>query len=259
MKKRSSIVILGTGKVATRLGTALQDAGSNITEVYGRNKIAAEKLAKKFSANAITDLSAITRHAHVYIIAVKDDAIPLIAKKLRVKQGIVVHTSGSVEMNVLAKCSPHTGVLYPLQTFSRDRKPDLGLVPVCIEVSDTHTASVLRSIAKMISKNIVNVNSEQRAALHLSAVIANNFTNRLYALAEKKLKHHGLSFSLLHPLILETAQKAIALGPLHAQTGPAARGDLKVIRKHLRMLKSDKELSRLYKLLTANIRSGMNG
>ncbi|HEY6161625.1 MAG TPA: DUF2520 domain-containing protein, partial [Bacteroidia bacterium] len=149
--------------------------------------------------------------------------------------------------------------LYPLQTFSPGRKPGLRDVPVCIEASDNSTASALRSIAKKISKNIVSVNSEQRAVLHLSAVIANNFTNRLYALAEKKLKHHGLSFSLLHPLILETAQKAIALGPSHAQTGPAVRGDKKVIRKHLRMLKSDKELSRLYKLLTANIRSGMNG
>jgi predicted short-subunit dehydrogenase-like oxidoreductase (DUF2520 family) len=51
----------------------------------------------------VTDYSAIHQKADIYIIAVKDDAIAEVVKKLMPLKltGLVVHTSGSVEVNVL--------------------------------------------------------------------------------------------------------------------------------------------------------------
>jgi predicted short-subunit dehydrogenase-like oxidoreductase (DUF2520 family) len=96
------------------------------------------------------------------------------------------------------------------------------------------------------------MNSEKRKHLHLAAVFANNFTNQMYAAAEKWMTRNELPFDLLHPLIRETADKAIELGPKQSQTGPAARGDLGSVRKQTKMLK-DIRLRRLYRHLSRYI------
>ena len=38
--------------------------------------------------------------------------------------------------------------------------------------------------------------------------------------------------------------------PLKSQTGPAMRNDIKVIKKHLALIKSDKQLTKVYQTLS---------
>ena len=112
----------------------------------------------------------------------------------------------------------------------------------------------LKNLALSISDKVVELNSEQRKNLHLAAVISCNFSNMLYLFSEEICQKEGISFDILQPLILETAQKIKYVSPSLAQTGPAKRGDFETIAKHLILLENDEEKKEIYKLLTASIK-----
>jgi predicted short-subunit dehydrogenase-like oxidoreductase (DUF2520 family) len=246
------VVLIGSGNVATHLGTALKAAGSEITTVHSRNAASAKLLAKKLGAKATTSLSRIGKSPSFIVIAVKDDAIASVVKALNVKESIVVHTSGTTPMSVLKKF-PQYGVFYPLQTFSKSLEPDFSDIPVCIEAGDTSTLLSLSTIAETISESVYNLDSAQRERVHLAAVFANNFTNHLYAVAEDLLNEEGLPFDLLRPLISETALKVLDHSPAEAQTGPAVRNDRKVMQRHLSLLGKRPDLQLMYKEFSAAI------
>lgn len=245
------ITILGSGNVATQFATTFHAAGATIAEVYSPNAAHAKTLAKKVKANvvkSIADLSA----ADFILIAVKDDALTATVKALPAGKGIVVHTAGSVPMNVLQKFPQH-GVLYPLQTISKKRTLKTEQLPLCIEASDKKTLAKLKQIAQLISGKVRLLDSDQRRAAHLAAVFACNFTNHLYAIAGQLLEEKNLPFDLLRPLILETAEKVQQLSPSEAQTGPALRNDRSVMNKHLALLKTHPEWKQLYRLFSKSI------
>ena len=89
--------------------------------------------------------------------------------------------------------------------------------------------------------------------MHLAAVFVNNFTNYLYGIGESICLDEGLTFDLLKPLILETAEKVQHLTPKEAQTGPARRNDSESMEAHLELL-NDEEHITLYKLLSQAIK-----
>ncbi|MFZ1496947.1 MAG: DUF2520 domain-containing protein, partial [Saprospiraceae bacterium] len=64
-----------------------------------------------------------------------------------------------------------------------------------------------------------------------------------------------LDFSILHPLILETAQKIATQSPKKVQTGPAARHDLPTIQKHIELLEklNHEDYIKIYNNLTTFI------
>ena len=197
------IVILGSGNVGTHLHAALRDAGHEILQVWHRG----EKIVPG---------------ADVYVICVKDDAISSVAEQVRrsgVLEGdgkhvpIVVHTAGSVPMGNLS------GVLYPMQSFTKNRKVNFREIPIFIEASDEHSLKVIKALASSISDIVKEADSTTRKKLHLAAVFASNLSNHCYRLAERLVEMEGLDFKLFGPLIIETAAKACSMSPKDAQTG----------------------------------------
>jgi predicted short-subunit dehydrogenase-like oxidoreductase (DUF2520 family) len=75
----------------------------------------------------------------------------------------------------------------------------------------------------------------------------------LLAISKSILKPNNLEFEWLKPLIQETVTKSLAIGPENAQTGPAARGDMEVLDRHMAFLQSDEKLAQLYQLLSQHI------
>jgi len=144
------------------------------------------------------------------------------------------------------------GVLYPLQSFSKDAEIDFANVPICIETIDKESYPLLKEVASSLGGPTKRVNSNQRRVLHLAAVFVNNFTNQLFRIGHEITESEGAEFDLLKPLILETAKKVQDMSPYMAQTGPAKRNDQKTINKHLKILKN-KHHKNLYELLTASI------
>lgn len=247
------IIFIGAGNVATHLALAFHKKGYIISQVYSRRISTASTLAKSLKCTYTDAISAIDTTADIYIIAVKDDAVSEIADTLRLKNKIVVHTSGSVPMDVLKPVSKNYGVFYPLQTFSKNKKVNFTNVPVCIESANASTLESLISLARSISDNVQKINSEQRKVIHLAAVFACNFSNHLYAIADNILIANELSLDILKPLIEETATKIMYNAPASVQTGPAIRKDKETINSHLQLLQGNKEYQRLYQLLSKSI------
>jgi len=248
-----NIILIGSGNVATQLGIAFKNAQCNIIQVYSKQKSTSSKLAKLLKCKSTNNIKSINLSADIYIIAINDDAIKDVAKQLKLKDKIIAHTSGSIDMIALKSTSSNIGIFYPLQTISKSKTIDFSKTPVCIEANNNTTLAILNSLAKKISNNIYVLSSNQRKQIHLAAVFACNFTNHLYIIAEKILQKNKLPLSILYPLIEETAIQIQKQSPTLLQTGPAKRGDKKVMQQHLQQLGVDKELKQLYQLISKQI------
>jgi Uncharacterized conserved protein len=251
------IVVLGSGNVATHFGKALSDAGHRVVQVYSRTKANAKILASAVKADAIDKLAELDLDADVYLIAVKDDAIGQVVTQLPSSlEGAVVHTAGSVDMEIFAAHVKRYGVMYPVQTFSIAKPVDFSMVPIALEASDEATYTELVRLAGSVSKRCFFCDSRQRLALHIAAVFACNFTNHFYAIGADILGEYSLDFDLIRPLILETAQKIMAHQPREVQTGPAIRNDIGTMQKHLKLLEqSHQDLVSLYRQMSERIYS----
>ena len=249
------VVFLGAGNLATNLAKALYRKGFRIMQVYSRTEDTASTLANEVEAEYITDLKGVSNEARLYIISLKDAAfVELLPQITDGKQhALLVHTAGSIPMNVWEGHVSHYGVFYPMQTFSKQREVDFKEIPFFIEASSAEDAAFLKAIASTLSNRVYDADSEQRKSLHLAAVFTCNFTNHMYALAAELLKKYNLPFDVMLPLIDETARKVHELEPKTAQTGPAIRYDENVIGNHLRMLADDPAMQRLYELLSRSI------
>ena len=248
------IVIIGSGNLATNLSLALKDAGQEIVQIFSRTEAHARELADKVGCPYTSSLDAILSDADVYILSVKDDAllrlIPTICDSR--KNGLFLHTAGSVPMNLFEGSASQYGVLYPMQTFSKNRRVDFREIPCFIEASSVQTLAVVRSLAERISDHVVECDSEKRKKMHLAAVLACNLTNHCYRLAERVLEAEQIDFSLFLPLIEETARKVKTLSPKEAQTGPMVRYDQGVMRMQMEMLPDDRTRE-IYRLMAESI------
>ena len=249
------ITLIGAGNVATCLGPRLKEAGHEITAVYSRTVDSARALADRLGATYTTDLNAVPA-SDAAIVMLKDDALkelaPAIADSL--KDSLLLHTAGSVSMDIWYTAGAMKyGVLYPMQTFSKASVIDWSQVPLFIEGSSDQTLDSIRELALTVSPDVTVLSSEGRRKLHLAAVFTCNFSNHMYAIAQKLLADEGVPFRVMLPLVRETARKVETISPQDAQTGPAIRGDRKVIDEHLELLKAYPEYAELYRLISIDI------
>lgn len=253
----TSVVLLGAGNLATHLAKAFYWKGFRILQIYSRTEHSARTLAESVEAEYTTDLATVKHHARLYVVALKDAAfLPLIPAMVAGRgQAVWIHTAGSLPMDVWKGHVERYGVFYPLQTFSKQREVDFAEIPVFVEGCDAEITDFLKEVAAALSGKVYEVDSVQRERLHLAAVFACNFTNHLYALAARLLQQYRLPFSVLLPLIDETARKVHTLEPHLAQTGPAVRYDENIINHHLRMLSTEPRLQEIYRLLSSSIHS----
>lgn len=245
------VVVIGSGNVAHHLIEAFAKSKIvEVTQVFSRQK---EAVSPLFDSNKIistyTDLS----EADLYIIAVSDDAIAEVSSKLPFKNRLVIHTSGTVSIDSL-DFNNRKGIFYPLQTFTKNKAVDFKTIPICLESENETDYELLKNVAESISNSVFEINSQQRKALHISAVFVNNFVNHLYQIGNEICIENNISFEILKPLILETANKVMSLSPAAAQTGPAKRNDTKTIEAHLDFL-SNKNHVTIYKILTQLIQN----
>ena len=268
------IALIGRGRLATNLLPALQEAGHEVASINSRT------------------LEDLPLEADVYIISVKDSALQEVISKVPAKvtpsswrglgaAPVFVHTAGSMPMSLFEGFATRYGVLYPMQTFSKERRVHFREIPVFIEatVVDGETAdrqpttdreatvvdgsavdttlALLRSLAESISDHVYELSTEQRKYLHLAAVFACNFANHCYALSADVLAQVGLPFDVMLPLIDETARKVHELHPLDAQTGPAVRYDENVMQAQQQLL-DDPLMRDIYQKMSQSIHQRAN-
>ncbi len=242
MKRTLKVDIIGRGNVATHLHKAFLQYGDDI-DVRMVNPHTLENLRPE---------------AEITLISVKDYAIPEVCSKLSQIKGIIAHTSGSTPMQVLQSALPKAekrcGVFYPLQTFSKDVDLNYREIPIFIEGSDKAAEDALSRLASIIFDSIHHADSESRKVLHIASVLACNFANHLWGMSSEILRDNGIPNELIEPLVKETLRKAMqTANPYTVQTGPAIRGDQKIISSHLSYLEKYPQIKTIYSTLTDSI------
>ncbi len=213
-------------------------------------------MAEQVNANYTNLSENLFLHADLYIIAVSDNSISEIVNFEALKNKFLVHTAGSVSIDIFENKISNYGVFYPLQTFSKNISVNFSEVPICIEASALPYQKYLEKIAHNLGCKTYLINSLERTKLHLAAVFVNNFTNYLYSTAYNILEKDNLPFEILHSLIKQTSEKAINNNPNKVQTGPAVRGDETTIKKHLKMLDSEVLYKEIYTVISKQLDIG---
>ena len=248
------IVLIGAGNLATHLGKALHAAGHDMVQVFSRTMQSAETLASLLDAEPLTDIAQVRDDADVYIFSVKDSALEqLISQLCGGEKKVFLHTAGSMPMSVFRGKALHYGVLYPMQTFSKQREVDFSIIPCFIEANDEFALKQIEGLAGQISHRVFQLSSEDRKYLHLSAIFACNFANHCYAASQELLQQHGIPFDVMLPLIDETAAKVHGMTPKEAQTGPAVRYDENVIGKQMQLLEKYPYFQKIYDCMSKSI------
>jgi predicted short-subunit dehydrogenase-like oxidoreductase (DUF2520 family) len=247
------IAFAGAGNVAWHLAQEFKLKGYEISGIWSRDPEHASKLAAICNSKICSEISDLRKESDLIIIAVPDKAIEDVAHAIGKFDGIVVHTAGSVAMDVFADNFEHFGVFYPLQTFSKEIPVSFKEIPVLLESSSVEVLQEMNHLASKISTQVFEANTNQRLMLHIAAVFASNYTNLMYVIGNELLKNSDLPSGILHPLIIETARKAVNDDPLLMQTGPARRNDAVTIGKHIEALASHPEYAELYRQLASLI------
>ena len=250
------ISFIGAGRVAHHLAHVLSQH-HQIVQIYSRTLATAQTLAAQVKATATINIEQLNPEIDLVIIAVSDQAIASVIASVhqQLPNVLIVHTSGSTDIAVLAHIHARAGVFYPLQTFSWDRDIPWLDTPIFVEAMSVEDLALLTQLANQLSTRVYSYTSAQRLSLHLAAVFACNFTNYCYDMAKQIVDAQHVDFSLLYPLILETANKALHNDPKQMQTGPAMRGDQNIIKMHQQMLqKAQREdLKNIYHLMSQQI------
>ena len=250
-----NITLIGAGNLATQLGIAAREAGHAIIQVYSHTLCNATALAEQCGAQAIDSLSKLSDTADIYVVAVKDAVLAdVVSEACRGREEeVFAHTAGSMPIDIFNGQARHYGVLYPMQTFSKQRKVDFSLIPVFTEYNDAKANSLITALANSLSDKVTALSSADRRHLHLAAVFACNFANHCFSLAADVMERHGMTFDMLLPLIDETVEKVHEMHPLIAQTGPAIRYDENVLSRQRSLLDGDDLAQTIYDTMSKSI------
>jgi len=255
--QKQKIVIIGAGNVGTNITKALFAENITIVQIISKSIANAKKLATMVNAEYSDNLNDL-KPADLYLICTPDSIISKICEHENLNNKFVVHTAGSIDMNILDKNTSNYGVFYSLQTFNKDAFSNFNEIPICIEASNNENLKILENIASLISLNVYFINSNQRLKLHVAAVFSNNFVNHIMAITNDFIEDESIDRSILKPLVQKTFDNILNNNPKEIQTGPAKRNDRETINKHLNLLKNNSNMVALYRVLTENIMNTYN-
>lgn len=252
-KPKSSVSIIGSGRLGTALALALSGAGYSIDIMIARRRAHARKAAllvgSRASALGIDDLKLLPP-SKVVFIATPDDEIGNVSEKLAglttntVKGRFVLHTSGALSSDVLAPLAAagfHVGSLHPLVSVSDPRSGTASLSGAfyCVE-GDPSAVRTAQAIVRDLKGQSFAVPRGSKPLYHAAAVMASGHVVALYDLAVEMLMQCGLKRSkarrVLMPLIESTVNNLAITDPARAMTGTFARGDLATVLRHLQSL-----------------------
>lgn len=242
-------VIIGSGNVAYHLAKAFTQNNIEVSQIFGRNETELKKISEELN---IPFNSKKLLEADFFLIAVSDSSVEKVSEFIQKDDALVAHTSGSLPMEVL-KGNYRKASFYPLQTFSKTKSLDYSKIPFFIEAENQIDEKLLLELASIISQNVETSDYERRKYIHLTAVFACNFVNHLFARAKEISDSQNLNFNYFIPLIDETVEKIHHLEPKLAQTGPAVRGDERVLKLHENLI-NDEEHLKIYQLMNKSIK-----
>lgn len=179
------------------------------------------------------DLSAAAEGVDLLLITTQDDVIGEVAAAVRpVGTTVVAHASGSLGLAVLAG-HPRRGAVHPLISIPTPEVGSERLVGGWFAVAGD---PLVREVVVSLEGRDFEVADEDRALYHAAACIVSNHVVGLLGQVERVGAMVGVPLDAYLDLLRVTIDNVVELGPARALTGPAARGDLETIRRHLAAL-----------------------
>jgi len=158
------------------------------------------------------------------------------------------HTSGATSLADIP--SENKGVIYPLQTFSKDKEMEYKTIPFYLEFANAKSEALIQNWFKDLANTTQVLSSHERLKLHVAAVFACNFLQAQLRMSEQLLQEVNLSKNDLRHLVAESVEKFYVMDGARGQTGPAHRGDTTTLEKHREILSKNRELSEVYHLIS---------
>jgi len=242
------IVVIGAGKLAYSLSSALVKSGYNVQSIVSRKLNSAKSLAKQFSIPQYSNsLKNIPAEVNVFFLTVPDGEIKKVADALsEIKKNFVgslcIHFSGVENISALkalAKKGCATGSLHLIRPFPSKNIVDIKNSPASIETESMQSKTFLLQLCRKLKLKSHTINSEEKVFHHIAAVHSSNFLVgnlfNAFSLISSKSKYPQ---SILKKTTQSALDNVFKLSPAKALSGPIDRGDVYTIKKHIETLDS---------------------
>jgi len=243
---KHKIAIIGAGKLAHSLTSALIKSGYDVQIVISRKLSSSKSLAKKFSIPQYSNLlKKITDEVNIFFLTVPDGEIKKVADGLsKLKRDftncISIHFSGVENISSLKSLQKKgcaTGSLHIIRPFPSKNIVDIKNSPASVEVEDKRAKLFLVKLCRELKLKPHLITSDEKVFHHLAAVHSSNFLVgnmfNAFTLISTKNKYPKA-------ILRKTSQSALdnvfKLSPAKALSGPIDRGDIYTIKKHIGML-----------------------
>ena len=274
--KRSSVSIIGAGRVGTAMGLALKAAGYRIELVVTKRPSTARRAQKLIGGGvvglSVRQLSGPGRRHHarlnrsaLILIATPDDMIASVTDQLAgiFKSSparsaghkerfpgirVAMHTSGALSSRVLQplrQAGFAIGSIHPLVSISDSRSGAELLTKAYFSLEgDSESRRAGRSVVRNLGGRSFTIEARVKALYHAAALTVSPNMVALFDIALEMLGRCGLSQSrarqVLLPLVKSTLANLSTQDPRHALTGTFKRGDVATVRKHIAAMESEK-------------------
>lgn len=203
------------------------------------------------------------RPADVTMIATDDGSIASCAAKLAEAdilrpEDIVFHCSGLHSSEILAPVKPCKALaasVHPVKSFAEPLSAAASFTGTfCGMEGNPNALARLIPLFEKIGGIPLPLQSEAKTLYHAAMTMSANYLVTLLHISLATLEQAGLSsataLKVLEPLVRNTLDNIVALGPAEALTGPVARRDEATVRGHMEALQSwQPDLAELYRIL----------
>lgn len=234
--------ILGGGRAGWAFGSTWNAIGWPIAGVWLRDT-SHSRITELLGAPRL-DLADVAASSELLLVGVSDDAIDDVLASIPPTEAIIFHASGS-------KPSPAGGFsLHPLRALPPVGTPTT--LAGSLLVFEGQHRKTARLVAAAAEARFAEIDPEMKTLYHAGAVFGANFAAAVADIAEELMRRAGVKDVRLELAALaESALKNWKDHPGRSGfTGPAARGDAGVVRRHLAALQGDPELASTYQLLS---------
>jgi predicted short-subunit dehydrogenase-like oxidoreductase (DUF2520 family) len=253
-----AIGLIGPGRAGVGLALALTQAGYSV-RLHGRKKKSLPSPLTLTVSDGDTPPPWIGE-TEVVVLAVRDDAITPLAMALGKARAVserhvVLHLSGAQGQEVLGplvSSRAALGSFHPLQTIVEPELAPSRLKGAWAAVEGMPRAVAAgEQIARDLGMHPFQIATKAKPIYHAGAVFASNYLVVVEAVAQRLLRHAGMSdadaWAALRPLVEGTIENLSRHEPREALTGPVVRGDTATIARHLESLAIDD--AKLYRAL----------
>lgn len=248
--RKSTISIIGAGRIGRALGRRLREQGWKIHSVVTRSQATARRAVRSIGGGSGSgDLSPRVLSAAVILISVPDSAIHAVVNRLaafgkaELQGKTVFHTSGALSSEALARLQTlgaAVGSIHPLQTFSGFGIPALDGRIFAIE-GDPGAIRVARAITRALGGQPLLLAAPYKPLYHAAAAISAGHVLALEEIAIRIFISLGMkrqeALKAALPLTRQVLENLEHIGARVAWTGPLARADYSVIAMHEDALK----------------------